>query len=920
MYADIVLPLPLEGLFTYAVPAALEGNVKRGMRVLVPFGRSKNYVGIVSRLHHEKPQGYEVKPITLLMDSQPVLMESQLRLWEWMADYYMAPIGDVMKAALPAGLKADEGYKPRTETYIRLTKPYQNETTLHAALNMLARAQKQQKAFIDYLALSGWDMIGTPSNTISEITREELMNSSGATLPTLNQLVKRGMLETYEVEVSRLNSGGQPHPENIKPLTPPQQRAYDELLLSMAQKRVTLLHGVTGSGKTEIYIHLIQREIEQGRQVLFLLPEIALTVQIMERLRRVFGHRLGIYHSKYSDAERVEIWQKQLSEQPYDVILGARSAVFLPFQRLGLVIVDEEHETSYKQQDPAPRYHARSVAIMASSNLPQLGEANRPPHPSNLPQLGEANQPLHPSEACPTKEDQQKIIDHYKTASPNSYKLLKQFCSELKVKQTEAEIALWSILRGRQHIIGDFIVDFVCLSKNLVIEVDGGYHFTPEQQEADKLRTMILRSMGFKELRFTNEQILHQPDLVIHRIEEAISSAGQTSPSWGRKEGAVILGTATPCLETYHNAMTGKYGLVELKERYQGLELPRIEVVDIQDLQRRKMMNGPFSPLLMTYVREALEREEQVILFQNRRGWAPMVECRQCGWVPRCEHCDVSLTLHRQMNQLTCHYCGFTYRVPDACPACGSKELRGRGFGTEKIEDQVRELLPMARIARMDLDTTRTRQAYERIINDFAAGRTNLLIGTQMISKGLDFDRVSVVGILNADSMLSYPDFRAYEHAFMMMAQVSGRAGRKGKRGLVVLQTRQPQLPLIGQVVRNDYAAFYRSLIAERQVFHYPPYHRIIYVFLKHQKDAVVETASHEMGARLRQWFGTRVLGPDKPAVARVKTLSIRKLVLKLELGIDMPRVRQYLRMAQQQLMLDKRYASLQLYFDVDPL
>ena len=384
--------------------------------------------------------------------------------------------------------------------------------------------------------------------------------------------------------------------------------------------------------------------------------------------------------------------------------------------------------------------------------------------------------------------------------------------------------------------------------------------------------------------------------------------------------GAVILGTATPCLETYHNAMTGKYGLVELKERYQGLELPRIEVVDIQDLQRRKMMSGPFSPLLMTYVREALEREEQVILFQNRRGWAPMVECRQCGWVPRCEHCDVSLTLHRQLNQLSCHYCGFTYRVPDACPACGSKELRGRGFGTEKIEDQVRELLPMARIARMDLDTTRTRQAYERIINDFAAGRTNLLIGTQMISKGLDFDRVSVVGILNADSMLNYPDFRAYEHAFMMMAQVSGRAGRKGKRGLVVLQTRQPQLPLISQVVRNDYQAFYRSLIAERQVFHYPPYHRIIYVFLKHQKDAVVEAAGHEMGARLRQWFGTRVLGPDKPAVARVKTLSIRKLVLKLELGIDMPRVRQYLRMAQQQLMLDKRYASLQLYFDVDPL
>ena len=820
MYADVVLPLPLEGLFTYAVPAALEGSVARGMRVLVPFGRSKSYVGIVSRLHQEKPQGYEVKSITMLMDSEPVLMESQLKLWEWMADYYMAPIGDVMKAALPAGLKADEGYRPRTETYIRLTETYRNETALHAALNMLARAQKQQKAFIDYLALSGWDMIGTPEAVISEITREELMNSSGATLPTLNQLVKRGMLETYEVEVSRLNSGGQPHPENIKPLTLPQQRAFDELLLSMAQKRVTLLHGVTGSGKTEIYIHLIQREIDQGRQVLFLLPEIALTVQIMERLRRVFGHRLGIYHSKYSDAERVEIWQKQLSEQPYDVILGARSAVFLPFQRLGLVIVDEEHETSYKQQDPAPRYHARSVAIMM------------------------AQQRTHQTH-------------HHQT------------------HQTHPQ---------RTH------------PRPLPCREGSGYS---QGNVAQELSTPLPTREG--------------PGV-------GLLGVGPLGEGLVGPLGAVILGTATPCLETYHNAMTGKYGLVELKERYQGLELPRIEVVDIQDLQRRKMMSGPFSPLLMTYVREALEREEQVILFQNRRGWAPMVECRQCGWVPRCEHCDVSLTLHRQLNQLSCHYCGFTYRVPDACPACGSKELRGRGFGTEKIEDQVRELLPMARIARMDLDTTRTRQAYERIINDFAAGRTNLLIGTQMISKGLDFDRVSVVGILNADSMLNYPDFRAYEHAFMMMAQVSGRAGRKGKRGLVVLQTRQPQLPLISQVVRNDYQAFYRSLIAERQVFHYPPYHRIIYVFLKHQKDAVVEAAGHEMGARLRQWFGTRVLGPDKPAVARVKTLSIRKLVLKLELGIDMPRVRQYLRMAQQQLMLDKRYASLQLYFDVDPL
>ena len=758
-FADVILPVPLDALFTYSVPSGMEQTVRRGMRVLVPFGRSKSYVGVIARLHNEKPEGYQVKPISQVMDSQPILLESQLRQWEWIADYYMSPPGDVMKAALPSGLKAEEGYKPRTETYIRLTSAYRNEPTLHVALNLLARAPKQQEAFIAYLTLSHWDTIdgNETIEPVVEITREELMNASGTTLPVLSQLVKRGLLETYEVEVSRLNHSGEPHPELIKKMSQPQQDAYNQILFSFLRHQVTLLHGVTSSGKTEIYIHLIQREIDQHRQVLYLLPEIALTVQIMERLHRIFGDRMGIYHSKYSDAERVEIWQKQLSPHPYDLILGARSAVFLPFRNLGLVIVDEEHETSYKQQDPAPRYHARSAAIMLAS---------------------------------------------------------------------------------------------------------------PESPQKPK----------------------------------------------------VLLGTATPSLETYHNAQTGKYGLVELTQRYQGIEMPEIQVVDIQDLARRKMMQGPFSPLLLARVREALERGEQAILFQNRRGWAPMVECRQCGWVPRCEHCDVSLTLHRSMNQLTCHYCGHTYRMPTVCPACGSKELQGHGYGTEKIEGQIREIFPEARISRMDLDTTRTRQAYEHIISDFSTGHTNLLIGTQMISKGLDFDRVSVVGILNADNMLNYPDFRAYEHAFMMMAQVSGRAGRKGKRGLVILQTRQPHLALIDQVVRNDYQGFYRSLIAERQAFCYPPYHRIVNIYLKHTRDNIVDTAALELGSRLRQWFGARVLGPDKPVVARVKTLSIRKLVLKLERGIDMQRVRQYLKLAQQQMLQDKRYASLQLYYDVDPL
>ena len=755
-YADIILPVPLYGTFTYAVPDGM--SVGMGMRVLVPFGRSKSYVGVVMRLHHQKPAGYEVKAIQAVMDQSPVVTEPQLKLWQWIADYYLSPIGDVYKAALPAGLKAEEGYRPKTETYVRLTTQYRNVAALHIALNVLSRAKNQLKVFTEYLALSHWDEIENGVQP-EEVTREELMNVSGGSAATLNQLVKRQLLECYEVEVGRLNHGGPYRPELVKPLSAAQQDAYNKIQLSMLKKRVTLLHGVTSSGKTEIYIHLIQQALERKEQVLFLMPEIALTVQMMQRLQRVFGDRLGIYHSRYSDAERVEIWQKQLSANPYDVILGARSAVFLPFQRLGLVIVDEEHETSYKQQDPAPRYHARSVAIMLGGLMAKEG-------------------------------------------------------------------------------------------------------ITPK----------------------------------------------------------VLLGTATPSLESYHNAKTGKYGLVELKERYQGIELPEIQVVDTADLQHRKMMIGAFSPLLLTRMREALERGEQVILFQNRRGFAPVVECRQCGWVPTCQHCDVSLTYHRQLNQLTCHYCGFTYRVPSECPCCGSTDLRTRGYGTEKIEEQVREAFPEARIARMDLDTTRTRNAYERIISDFSAGRTNILIGTQMISKGLDFDKVSVVGIINADGMMNYPDFRAYEHAFMMMAQVSGRAGRKNKRGLVILQTKQKDVPVISQVVRNDYIALYKDLIAERQAFRYPPYYRLIYVFLRHRQDSTVNTAAIELGSRLRQWFSDRVLGPDKPAVAKVKSQNIRKLVLKLELGIDMKKVREYLLLAQSQILADKRYSTLQVYYDVDPL
>ena len=754
-YVEVILPLPLDGVFTYALPDSMTDRLQAGMRVLVPLGRSKHYTGIALRMHDVKPD-FEVKEVIAVMDERPLLLPVQLKLWRWMAEYYMAPLGDVYKAALPAGLKQEDGYRPRTETYIGLCEPWRNEQALHVALDMLGRALKQKKVLTEFLHLSRWDSIegSTPTEDVHEVTREELTNVCHCTDAVVKSLIDRKILYTYQVEVGRLNTSTPAKTTQPKPLSAAQATAYNEMLLQLMAKEVVLLHGVTSSGKTELYIHLIAKTIADGKQVLYLLPEIALTVQMMDRLRSVFGDRLGIYHSKYSDAERAEIWLRQLSDHPYDIILGARSAMFLPFQRLGLVIVDEEHESSYKQQDPAPRYHARSAAIV-----------------------------------------------------------LAQLC--------------------------------------------------------------------------------------------------------GAK---TLLGTATPSAETYYNATTGKYGKVTLATRYSDIRLPEITVVDIKDLKRRKMMTGPFSPQLLAAMRAALSAGKQVILFQNRRGFAPMVECRVCGWVPKCEHCDVSLTYHKNQNRMTCHYCGYTYLVPTRCPNCESTDLKGRGYGTEKIEDQIRDVFPEVEVARMDLDTTRTRNAYERLIGDFAAGRTHVLVGTQMISKGLDFDHVGVVGILDADSMLNYPDFRAYEHAFMMMAQVSGRAGRKGERGQVILQTRNAEARVIGQVVNNDYTGFFDELMEERRLFHYPPYYRLIYIYLRHRREEVVESASIEMGGRLRQWFGERILGPDKPAVARVKSMSVRKIVVKLENGIDHRQARQYLRLAEKQLMENKRYATLQLYFDVDPV
>lgn len=755
------------------------------------------------------------------MDAHPILLPEQFKFWEWLADYYLCTQGDVYKAALPSGLKLesetmveynpdfesevrlpereqkildllsaepeqcvtklekDSGlknilsvikslldkeaifvkeelrrtYKPKTETRVRLANEVRNEKRLQELFDELARAPKQLDLLMKYIELSG--ILGGDGlkSFPKEVNKKELLLRASASPAVFNGLVDKHIFEVYQQEVGRLNSVFR-EILPINPLNEHQKMAHDEVVRSFQSKNVCLLHGVTASGKTEIYIHLIEETIRQGKQVLYLLPEIALTTQITERLQRVFGDRLGIYHSKFPDAERVEIWQKQLTEKGYDIILGVRSSVFLPFRNLGLVIVDEEHENTYKQQDPAPRYHARNAAI-------------------------------------------------------------------------------------------------------------------------------ILAAM------------------------------------YGAK---TLLGTATPSIETWHNASSGKYGLVELKERYKEIQLPEIIPVDIHELHRKKRMNGPFSPLLLQYIHEALDQKQQVILFQNRRGFAPMIECNTCGWVPKCKNCDVSLTFHKGLNQLTCHYCGYTYQLPHKCPACEGTDLRNRGFGTEKIEDDIKILFPEAAVARMDLDTTRTRSAYERIIADFEQGKTDILIGTQMVSKGLDFDHVSVVGILNADTMLNYPDFRSYERAFQLMAQVAGRAGRKNKRGRVILQTKSIDHPIIAQVIHNDFDQMVAGQLAERQMFHYPPYYRLVYVYLKNRNEQLLDLMAQTMSGKLRAVFGNRVLGPDKPPVARIQTLFIRKIIVKIEYNAPMARARELLVQVQKEMVAEDRFKSLIVYYDVDPM
>ena len=820
-FADVILPLPLEGTFTYSLPRTFANLVQVGSRIIVPFGTTKFYSAIVVKLHDTVPS-YTTKEAMELLDSSPIATTAQLKLWKWIADYYLCTIGDVYKAALPSGMKlesessvmyneefiADDTltpseekiiqileeektqslsllqkktgiknilpivkrllekdaihikeevkrtYKPRYATYVRISESYFNEEKINEALSQLKRSAKQAELLQQYISLSGISAALALQNQqlLKEITRQELMENTACTPSVLKALCQKGILELYQKPIGRITQQNLPTELVMHPLSEDQARAKDEIKECWKQQEVCLLHGVTSSGKTEVYIHLIKEVIESGKQVLFMLPEIVLTAQLTDRLKRVFGDRLGVYHSRYPDAERVEVYQKMLSDTPYDIIVGVRSSIFLPFKKLGLIIIDEEHETSFKQQDPAPRYQARNVALVMA-----------------------------------------------KTA---------------------------------------------------------------------KAKT--------------------------------------------------LLGSATPSLESYYNAETGKYGLVQLHKRYGNVQLPQIEVVNMREMAKKKMMIGPFTPQLIQRIREALEQNKQVILFQNRRGYAPMMECKTCGWVPRCQKCDVSLTLHRNMRQLTCHYCGASYPIPQKCPNCGEQNLMGRGYGTERIEDCLQDIFPEARIARMDLDTTRSRQRYEQIIYDFQHYKTDILVGTQMVTKGLDFDRVSVVGILNASTMLSQPDFRSYEHAFQMMEQVAGRAGRKKEQGYVVLQTMDVEASAIKQVVDHNYTAMYKEQMKERSLFNYPPNCRLIYVYMKHRDERVLEALSRDYANLLKQIFGQRILGPDTPPIAKVQMMYIRKIIVKIELSASITEARKRLREIQQYITGLSQYKSALIYYDVD--
>ena len=816
-YVDVIVPLPLGSTFTYAIPDEWDEHIRIGMRVVVPFGKKKMYTAIVSLIHTNPPALYQAKEIICVLDNEPILKFPQLKFWEWMSNYYQATIGDVYQAAVPAGLKLEsetqvrinpdyeaeaaltakeykildalsdgkihsvsslnnltelrdtlptlkllmdkgaveiseeltEKYKPKTEEFVKLTDAAKEEDNLRQIFDKLSRAKKQLELLMKYIELSRC----LSKNNIREVSKKELIEQANVSSGILNGLIERDVFETYRKETGRLDYTDV-KTEEMYPLNEFQQQALTEINRQFCEKPVVLLHGITSSGKTEIYIQLINKIITGGKQVLYLVPEIALTTQLTTRLKRIFGKRLGVYHSRFSDAERVEIWNNVLNDKGYDIIIGVRSSVFLPFRQLGLIIVDEEHETSYKQYDPSPRYNARNAAIVLAS--------------------------MHSAKT--------------------------------------------------------------------------------------------------------------------------------------------LLGSATPSIESYFNAKTGKYGYVALNQRYQDMELPDILIADTKEAYRKKQMEGHFTPVLVEKIGKALQHSEQIILFQNRRGYAPFVECKACGYVPKCKNCDVSLTVHKFSNKLSCHYCGYTENIPSVCPICNTPNLENKGFGTEKIEQEIEDIFPEAKVSRMDLDTTRSKKSYDKIISDFEQGKVDILVGTQMVTKGLDFERVSLVGILNADNLLNFPDFRSHERAYQLMAQVSGRAGRKNKRGTVVLQTSNPEHPVISQVLDNDYTAMFNTQCAERKLFNYPPYFRLIQLTLRHRDTSTLNHAADEMAVIMRKIFGSRVLGPTIPPVTRIQNFYIKQILLKIETEASSDKAKKILQEITNNILCQAPYKSLRISIDVDPM
>ena len=820
-FVDVLLPIPIHNTFTYRVPFELNDFLMMGIRVVVPFGKSKYQTGIIVRVHEEVPTDYQSKYVETILDDDPIIVGKQFKLWNWVAEYYMAPLGDVMNAALPGNFKlgsetkvflhpehevnqehltdkefqifealeiqeelnlkeiADilqlknvqpiikamidkrviitqeelqHKYTPKTKLFISLSHEYRSEEALENILNEFS-TQKNKQSQVDAL-LKLMQLGGLKHKQAIPILRKEL-EDKGASISSLNTLEKNGVLTSEWLQVSRL-AEGKDNVEPFKSLSEDQQRALDEVRTSFKEKDVTLLHGVTGSGKTEIYVELIQEQIEQGKQVLFLLPEIALTTQLINRLSKYFGDKIGVYHSRFNQNERVEIWNELLhgTGTKFQIILGARSAVFLPFKNLGLIIVDEEHESSFKQYDPSPRYNARDTAI-------------------------------------------------------------------------------------------------------------------------------VLRAFH---------------------------------------DAKVLLGSATPALESFFNAKEGKYGLVQLKKRFGNIQMPEIFTANIRKEKKEKTMQSDFSGFLIEHIKESLDNEEQVILFQNRRGYNPIWACEVCGWNPHCKNCDVSLTYHKQTNILKCHYCSYFTPPVGSCPKCQSNRLKMIGFGTEKIEDELSIILPGVRVQRLDLDTTRKKNSYEQILSDFEKRKVDILVGTQMVTKGLDFDNVSLVGVLDADMMLNRPDFRSFERSYQLMSQVAGRAGRKSKRGRVVIQTYDPDHWIIRHVIDHDYEGMYKHELIERKNYFYPPFYKIIKITLKHRQSEQVELSAEELATSMKNIFGTRVLGPEFPLVKRIQNQYLKVIRLKLERTASQKNAKSHLKK-----IIDKFYEgstnkSVRLVVDVDPM